>query len=331
MNIKELILKYDLLKKKNVIGYSLTLKPKIKNGQIIPDRLCIRIYVKKKEPMETLMIKDIIPEVLGDIETDVVEIGEIKALSVDKTKRIRPVPLGVSVGNFNITAGSLGMLYKDKDGNILAGSNAHVLTEFPEKNPEEQTEKRILQPGAYHGGQNLDNIVGTYYWHKRVVPLGESNCPIGKSLASFFNIFIKILGRNGRFKYLADFNNNIDFALYKPEVDHILDVADGSLTNEPFIGHLFAGSDTQGIICKVKYIISEGYDPMVEPAEVKTGDIVRGCSFWCNYQTEVTDESAAVQVSYGNFIAMFSDVIIVKNDNIIKGGWSGSGFRLIKD
>uniref|UniRef100_A0A6M3XD97 Uncharacterized protein n=1 Tax=viral metagenome TaxID=1070528 RepID=A0A6M3XD97_9ZZZZ len=329
MNIKELILKYDILKKKNVIGYSLTLKSKIRDGQIIPERPCVRIYVTKKELKETLMIKDIIPVSLGDVETDIIEVGEIKALSIDKTSRIRPVPLGVSISNWNITAGSLGMLYKNKYGTILAGSNAHVLTEFPEKNPEEQNEKRILQPGSYHAGQNLDNIIGTYLWHKRIVPLGESNCNIGTVLASFFNIFIRVLRRNGRFRYISDLENNIDFGVYLPSTDHILEVADSSLTNEPFVGHLFAGSNTQGIICKVKYIISEDYIPLVDPAEVQIGDIVKGCSFWCNYQTRVIDESAVIQVNYGNFIITYSDVIIVNNDGTIKGGWSGSGFRKI--
>ena len=330
MNIRELILKYNILKRKNVIGYSLTLKPKIKNGFTFPDRMCVRIYVEKKEPLETLMIRDIVPIALGDIETDIVPIGEIRALSVDKTSRIRPVPLGISVGNWNITAGSLGMLYKDKDGNILAGSNSHVIAEFPEKNPDEQLERRILQPGKYHQGQNIDNIVGTYFWHKRIVPLGESNCPIGRSLSSFFNLFLRFLGRRGRFKYISDFENNIDFGVYLPSTDHILEVADGSLTNEPFIGHLFAGSDTQGIICKVKYIISEGYTPLIEPVEIKVGDKVRGCSFWCHYETEVIDESAVIQVNYGSFIAMFSDIIIVKNDGTIRPGWSGSGWRKVK-
>jgi len=57
---------------------------------------------------------------------------------------------------------------------------------------------------------------------------------------------------------------------------------------------------------------------------------VKGCSFWCSYQTRVTDPRAAVTVSYGSFRAYFEDVIMVHNEGVIKGGWSGSGWRLIE-
>ena len=102
------------------------------------------------------------------------------------------------------------------------------------------------------------------------------------------------------------------------------------MTDEPFIGHLFAGSDKVGIICKVKYIVEEGYVPLIDTAEVTDGDIVKGCSFWCNYTTTVLDASAVVTVSYGSFVAMFDDIIIVNNDKTIRGGWSGSGWRKIE-
>ena len=71
---------WDMIKgKKNVVGYSATLKNKIKNGKIIPNTKVIRIYVSKKEPTITLDAEHVIPPVINGIETDVIEIGNVKA------------------------------------------------------------------------------------------------------------------------------------------------------------------------------------------------------------------------------------------------------------
>ena len=333
MNIEKIIKKYwkDISKKENVIGYSKNLQKKVSYGKTteVP---CIRIYVRKKKDLSILRSSDIIPMSIEGIITDVVEIGDIKALQVDKTTRWRPVELGLSIGNWNITAGSLGMLFK-KIGSeqIYAGSNSHVLSERPDYKPEEILEKRILQPGSYHQGKTEDNIVGTYFWHKRILPVGLENCKIGGGLSRILNFFLRVFNRRGRFKYESDTSNHIDFAVYIPTVEHILKVSDDSLTNEPFIGLLFAGSDSSGIICKSKYIEQEGFIPMVQSTEVQEGDKVKGCSFWCSFQTKVLDSSGVVTVSYGDFQAAFEDIIIVENENgIIKGGWSGSGWRKIE-
>jgi len=322
--------------KRNVIGYSRTLKPKIKGGKTIEDTEVFRVYVERKVPLEELDPEDVIPVAFildngKTIETDVVEIGKVKAL-VDKSGRLRPVKLGVSIGHWSITAGSLGMLYEDRDGNILAGSNAHVLTPDPSKKPGQIVEKRILQPGAYHGGRNPDNVVGTYRWHKRIVPIGESDCLPSRVIVKMLNTLYSLLGRKTRFCLgKIEAPNMIDFAVYEPSVLHSLEVADGSLSDEPFVGHLFAGSPQVGIICKVKYIVDEGYTPLVDWTDVREGERVKGCSFWCNYETLVIDSSAVVRVGYGNFSALFYDVIFVRNDGTIKGGWSGSGFRRMRE
>ncbi|RLF22264.1 MAG: hypothetical protein DRN15_09360 [Thermoprotei archaeon] len=322
--------------RRNVIGYSRTLKPRIKDGKILEGTRVFRVYVTKKLPREELDPRDMIPAAFvfdnGEtIETDVVEIGRVEAL-VDKTGRFRPVKLGVSVGHWDITAGSLGMLYEDRNGFIVAGSNAHVLTPDPSKRPGEIREKRILQPGAYHGGKKEENVVGTYRWHKRIVPVGESTCWFSRIIVTFLNKIYSLLGRKTRFHLgTVETPNLIDFAVYEPSVFHTPVVADGSLTDEPFIGHLFAGSSRVGVICKAKHIVKEGYVPIIKWTEVKEGDRVKGCSFWCNYETRVIDASAVVRVSYGKFTALFHDVIFVQNDGTIKGGWSGSGFRRIPD
>ena len=336
MSIKKAVIRNGILHKANVVGYSLELKPRIRNGKIIEDELCIRIYVKKKLPITALRKADIIPEELelkngSDrfiVRTDVVGIEDPLALS-SKTSRIRPVPLGVSIGHWDITAGSLGLLF-EKNGVILAGSNAHVLTPDPSLQSSEIHEKRIVQPGVYHGGKKNSNVVGKYLYHKRIVP-STGTCSIARGICKFLNYFSKLLGRKGMFSYVTYAPNYIDFAVYEPTVDHILEVADGSFTNkDPFIGLLFAGSSSSGVICKSKYIEELGFKPLIPSIEVKDNDIVGGCSFWCHYVTKVMDSSAALSVNYGSYRAFFEDVILVYNDNTIRGGWSGSGWRLVK-
>jgi len=114
-----------LLSIRNVVGYSTTPKKKIKNG-IETDIDCIRVYVKRKVPKIELRAEDIIPEIISGIPTDVVEIGELRALAY--TQRMRPCPPGYSIGEKSITAGTFGCVVKDNQSQerwIL--SNNHVL------------------------------------------------------------------------------------------------------------------------------------------------------------------------------------------------------------
>jgi hypothetical protein len=67
--------------KKNVLGYSESIKTRIKNGKTIDGTKVMRIYVSKKERIENLEAEDIIPKIMDGIEIDVVEIGELKALN----------------------------------------------------------------------------------------------------------------------------------------------------------------------------------------------------------------------------------------------------------
>lgn len=77
-NLKKI---WDRIKyKKNVIGYSGSMKMRIRDGKEIAGTLVLRVYVTKKEPVEALDPEDIIPKRIDGIEIDLVEVGEIKAL-----------------------------------------------------------------------------------------------------------------------------------------------------------------------------------------------------------------------------------------------------------
>ncbi|RMF60306.1 MAG: serine protease [Calditrichaeota bacterium] len=91
----------------------------------------------------------------------VVEVtGEIKALQggVDPTARFdRPVPIGVSTGHPNITAGTISCRVKDAAGNVYALSNNHV---YADEN-EASIGDNVIQPGAFDGGVDPDDAIGT--------------------------------------------------------------------------------------------------------------------------------------------------------------------------
>ncbi len=330
--IKNLVKKSGILKKRNVIGYSNVPQPKIQSG-LKTRKQAIRIYVTKKEKPELISKNDLVPRILcsGNAyeETDIIELGNVRALSeLPRTAKARPVTLGLAVGHQNITAGSLGQLYHDKDGNLVAGSNAHIVSDHPDYTPD-KIQGNILQPASYFGGTVPNDIIGTYKWHKTLTPsISESTCPVGKGAAKFFNVFPKVLGRRGRFSYVnLDTANLIDFGVYEPTVEHLNKVDNDFMKeSDKFIGHLFAGSDNSGIICKVEHVLAEGYTPLMAYDTVKEDDTVYGSSFWGDYMTTVDDSSASLLVGYGDFTALFDDVIIVFNAGVIKGGWSGSGF-----
>jgi len=61
----------------NVVGVGLGYKVK---GGVVTDTPAIIVYVKKKVPREKLRNTDIIPEKIYNVETDVIEVGEVKPL-----------------------------------------------------------------------------------------------------------------------------------------------------------------------------------------------------------------------------------------------------------
>jgi len=144
------------------------------------------------------------------------------------------------------------------------------------------------------------------------------------------NGLAKLVRSSSRFYAESNVYNHIDFAVYIPSVKHVNKYADDSLDPDlPIIGLLFAGSQQVGIICKAKYMVDEGFSFPARIYEPRKGDKVGGCSFFCHYETVVTDPSAVIQVSYGSFVALFSDVVVVANENVIRGGWSGSSWRYL--
>ena len=159
----------ELLAKSNVVGVGIG--EKIRGG-FSQGRLCLKIYVEKKLSAKKLAKAELIPQEISRIETDVEEVGKIVAQAVRlvlsevegprgspqaNTGRFRPAPGGASLGHYQITAGTLGCLVKDKkNGKVFILSNNHVLANSNKAKKGDP----ILQPGPYDGGKKPKDIIG---------------------------------------------------------------------------------------------------------------------------------------------------------------------------
>ena len=147
--------------------------------------------ILKKLQVDLGSQKNLIPKEIDGVPTDIVEIGEIKALNLHPlahVTRIRPLVAGVSIGNWAITAGTLGWYFKDGKGREMLGSNAHVFADNP-LTPS-SFEKRIVQPGRFDQGNVPDDVVGNYYWHR---PLSGSECIVSNAIMDILNGTSRIL------------------------------------------------------------------------------------------------------------------------------------------
>lgn len=190
--------KKDLLKKKNVVSFGLG--EKVIGGKGTGKRALVIGVTKKMNKLE-LKGKDIIPEEVEGEVTDVIEVGEIKLLADDPTDRFRPCPAGVSVGHYQITAGTLGAwVKKECHWHIL--SNNHVLADVNQA----KIGDPILQPGSADGGKNPADVIATL---KEFIPISMTGTGDGEQP-----------GCNLPFRWLKRFsarasagNNTVDCAL----------------------------------------------------------------------------------------------------------------------
>jgi len=87
----------------------------------------------------------------------------------------RPVPIGVSTGHPDITAGTIGA--RVTDGNqIFALSNNHVFA----NNNGGKAGDNLLQPGVADGGRNPDDALATLYDFEPINFCGGLVCPVNK-------------------------------------------------------------------------------------------------------------------------------------------------------
>jgi hypothetical protein len=145
----------QLMAKDGVVAIGVGAKIK---GDSKTRRAAVVCFVKKKKPMAELLAKDAIPSTIVDkgvaYPTDVIEVGEIRALAgeVNRQKH-RPVMPGISVGHYQITAGTLGVIV-EKGGDAYILSNNHVLADTNAASVGDA----IYQPAAADMGSDKDKV-----------------------------------------------------------------------------------------------------------------------------------------------------------------------------
>src|SRR6059036_1140963 len=142
------------------------------------DERCIVVFVEAKKPEAQLRHWDVVPKAFGTVRTDIVETGRFHALrseqavDLERTKRIRPAPGGVSIGHVQITAGTLGVLAR-RNGRPVILSNNHVLA----NQNAGRVGDPILQPGpvARFLARLFAPLLHAAGWGLKRLPSGASN------------------------------------------------------------------------------------------------------------------------------------------------------------
>ena len=132
-----------------------------------------------------------IPGKLEGVSVSVRPIGKVRALKgkppgkgkggIDPKGRFdRPVPIGVSTGHPDITAGTIGCRVKDAVGNVYALSNNHV---YADENLASIGDAAI-QPGTYDGGSSPADDIGTLFDFEPIIFSTSANNVIDAAIAS---------------------------------------------------------------------------------------------------------------------------------------------------
>ncbi|MEJ2635479.1 MAG: hypothetical protein P8184_09320 [Calditrichia bacterium] len=202
--------RHELLSKPNVVatgvGYKMSAgKP--------TQELALICSVEIKKAKQSLTSRELIPASIQGVSTDVYPSGIISAQQ-PPTGRFRPAPGGVSIGQYQITAGTLGCLVK-KNNKLYILSNNHVLANSNDASINDP----ILQPGPYDGGTVSNDKIAVL---SEFIPIsfdgGGSSCPIGNAAADLLNSIAALIGSNTRLqtgvKMAAD--NLVDCAIAEP-------------------------------------------------------------------------------------------------------------------
>ncbi|NLJ84350.1 MAG: hypothetical protein GX336_05530 [Halanaerobiaceae bacterium] len=221
---REIIDRYKarILNRENVVGIGYGRKEK--KGKKTGEEALL-ILVEKKLPPEKLNKKDLVPQRLGSYCTDVIEVGKLHFLQ-ERTARIRPARPGISIGHYQVSAGTFGALVRDKkSGEPLILSNNHVLANISNgSDGRARKDDPILQPGTYDNGDNPADLIG---YLERFVPLypgeGAADCKIALAVESLANFFIHLVRPEYRFRLFREGRSNlVDCAVARPVSEQLI-------------------------------------------------------------------------------------------------------------
>ncbi len=112
-----------------------------------------------------------LPEFIENIPVRVKVTGKFVVYADPTSRFSRPVPIGVSTGHPDITAGTIGCRVKDGSGNVYALSNNHI---YANSNNASIGDNE-LQPGPADGGQDPEDAIGTLYDYEPIKFDGSNN------------------------------------------------------------------------------------------------------------------------------------------------------------
>jgi hypothetical protein len=208
--------KAEIMAKPNVVGVGVGYK--VRGGREAQE-LSVITLVERKISKDGLDPGALVPRQVNGVSTDVVEVGELRALQSPKD-RWRPSPGGVSLGHFRISAGTLGVVVRDRATSVrLILSNNHVLANSNDAQPGDA----ILQPGGADGGKVDDDTIAML---ERFVPIlfntEGGQCNVAAGYAHLGNVIAAILGSSHRVEPIhvnPQATNLVDAAVARPVND----------------------------------------------------------------------------------------------------------------
>lgn len=179
------------------------------------------VLVRKKYPKDDLRRAAVLPRQIGGRLTDVIEVGDIRLLGAGRTEGVRPAQPGVSIGHYQVSAGTFGAVVKDRvTGEKLILSNNHVLANLTDGSDERaKVGDPVLQPGVYDGGDSKASVIGHL---ARYIPLYRESvipkCQIANLFAAIINKAIKMFQPHYRVSVMRDSEkvNMVDCAVATP-------------------------------------------------------------------------------------------------------------------
>lgn len=181
-------------------------------------KLAVTVLVTKKVPKGQLRKDTVVPKSIALADTDVIEVGEVVALS--RLEKMRPARPGSSIGHYKITAGTFGaVVYDSKTGEPLILSNNHVLANSSSgKDGRAAVGDPILQPGRYDDGKDADVIARLHRFVPISLEMGVPECKVAAAFERTLNSIIRRFRKNYCLKVynIQATSNLVDAAVAKP-------------------------------------------------------------------------------------------------------------------
>ncbi len=239
-------------------------------GNVQTDELCLSVLVADKIAIEGLPPGALVPSQLGNVPTDVVQVGVIRADQAP-TDKFRPAPGGVSIGHYQISAGTLGCIVRDRTtGDRLILSNNHVLANSNDATAGDP----IIQPGGADGGTVAEDLIARLE-RFCTIDFGTtpgSDCGFASAYAGFGNAIASLLGSKHRLSVLQatpQAANLVDAAVARPindadVLDEILNIGEVSGTKDGTLGMQIRKSGrttgfTTGVINTIEATVNVNY------------------------------------------------------------------------